>query len=434
MTAAPTHQLRPAATTKPAAHPNLLQRKCACDDTSSPTGECAECRRNRLDLQRSAAGPSEISAAPPIVNEVLRSPGQRLDGATRALMEPRFGYDFSKVRVHADRAAAESARAVAALAYTVGNEIVFGSGQYTPHTAEGQKLLAHELTHVVQQGGSAFNPGTALALGAKEDSYERQADVIATHITKRSGRAMPISSDDQSGSKVRRLAPGPGVGSGTPTPAPSWTPDLITIRFDGDPLHHLFCSGEATLSSTTMEPDCVPPVMMRTCPSRAVPFTFGGYTFQVRFYVDAPSTPYPLFLPPPTVSVEYYYLTKRGRRTFGASYSDPGPSIDRTHPGTELGPSFGTHFSLDVERSGTLYVRAELQDKSGFRITYNHRVGFVCPARARGATPTAGGPTISLPRPLPRTEAEELIECISIMGAEHAAECRDQVLGEEEPE
>jgi hypothetical protein len=90
-------------------------------------------------------------AAPPIVHEVLRSPGQPLDAATRAFMEPRFGHDFGKVRVHADAKAGESARAVNALAYTVGCNIVFGVGRYAPATQDGSRLIAHELTHVRQQ-------------------------------------------------------------------------------------------------------------------------------------------------------------------------------------------------------------------------------------------------------------------------------------------
>src|SRR5947209_15066228 len=76
--------------------------------------------------------------------------GQPLDAGTRAFMESRFGHDFSRVRVHTDSRAAESAQAINALAYTVGRNVVFGRGQYAPGTSEGSKLLAHELTHVVQ--------------------------------------------------------------------------------------------------------------------------------------------------------------------------------------------------------------------------------------------------------------------------------------------
>jgi hypothetical protein len=107
-------------------------------------------------------GEGEMSAqsdaaadAPSIVHEVLRSPGKPLDGQARALMEPRFGRDFSRVRIHADAAAARSAKEIHARAYTAGNNVVFASGQFSPRSPEGQTLLAHELTHVVQQGGEA---------------------------------------------------------------------------------------------------------------------------------------------------------------------------------------------------------------------------------------------------------------------------------------
>src|SRR5207344_1937947 len=75
-------------------------------------------------------------------------PGQPLGPATRAYFEPRFGYDFSQVRVHSDTRAAESARSVNALAYTLGSNVVFGAGQYAPASSAGQRLLAHELAHV----------------------------------------------------------------------------------------------------------------------------------------------------------------------------------------------------------------------------------------------------------------------------------------------
>lgn len=88
---------------------------------------------------------------PPIVREVLSSPGQPLDSITRSFMEPRFDHDFSRVRVHTDARAAESARAVNALAYTVGQDLVFDHGQYEPGKQDGKRLLAHELAHVVQQ-------------------------------------------------------------------------------------------------------------------------------------------------------------------------------------------------------------------------------------------------------------------------------------------
>lgn len=95
------------------------------------------------------------AAAPAGVREVLASPGRALSQETLARMEPRFGSDFRGVRVHADAAAARSAREIGARAYTMGNDVVFAEGEFAPGTGAGEALLAHELTHVVQQGGHA---------------------------------------------------------------------------------------------------------------------------------------------------------------------------------------------------------------------------------------------------------------------------------------
>jgi hypothetical protein len=101
-----------------------------------------------------AAEPASAGAieAPPVVHDVLRSPGQPLNAATRGFMEPRFGHDFSRVRVHTDAEAAQSARHLHASAYTVGDHIVFAEGRLAPSTAAGKRLLAHELAHVIQRG------------------------------------------------------------------------------------------------------------------------------------------------------------------------------------------------------------------------------------------------------------------------------------------
>jgi hypothetical protein len=103
-----------------------------------------------VQAKRSAAHAGGFTA-PAVAHRALRSPGRPLDGGTRAFMEPRFGRDFGAVRVHTDAQAAESARAIGARAFTSGRDVVFGAGEYAPHTRAGQKLIAHELTHVVQQ-------------------------------------------------------------------------------------------------------------------------------------------------------------------------------------------------------------------------------------------------------------------------------------------
>jgi len=104
--------------------------------------------------------------------------------ATRAFMEPRFGQDFSSVRVHADSHAADSARAVNARAYTLGNDVAFGHAQYAPGTQSGKELLAHELTHVIQQGSrKTASVPQALPVGDAAGPPEQEADQIARSIT-----------------------------------------------------------------------------------------------------------------------------------------------------------------------------------------------------------------------------------------------------------
>jgi hypothetical protein len=121
-----------------------------------------------------------MNEVPPIVHEVLHSPGQPLDRATRAFIEPRLGRDFSDVRVHTDAKAAESARTVNALAYTVGHDVVFSAGQYAPQTSEGRRLMAHELTHAAQQRGQGIS--SPKAISSPESAGEREATIAAETI------------------------------------------------------------------------------------------------------------------------------------------------------------------------------------------------------------------------------------------------------------
>jgi hypothetical protein len=125
-------------------------------------------------LQRQISEQDNRTTAPSPLDDVLRSPGAPLDAATRGYFEPRFDADFSQVRVHTDARAAASARSVRALAYTVADDVVFGTGQYAPNSAAGRKLLAHELGHVAQQrlGGTAPS-------GQAENRARAAADRVA---------------------------------------------------------------------------------------------------------------------------------------------------------------------------------------------------------------------------------------------------------------
>ena len=111
------------------------------------------------DVGKAASSPTPHSTdtpiAPPSVAKALSSPGSTLDRNARAFFEPRFGHEFSRVRIHTGAEADQSARDINARAYTVGHRIVFGAGQYSPATRAGQRLIAHELAHVVQQRHAA---------------------------------------------------------------------------------------------------------------------------------------------------------------------------------------------------------------------------------------------------------------------------------------
>lgn len=157
----------------------VLQRKCACGNDAATRGECKECAKKNEPLQRKARDANELTQVPSSVQEVLSSPGHPLESETRGLMEPRFGRDFSQVRLHTDANAAKSAEAVNALAYTVGRDVVFGAGEYQPRSPEGRQLLAHELTHVDQQGGMSTGHLQAIGgTGALEAEADRNAALI----------------------------------------------------------------------------------------------------------------------------------------------------------------------------------------------------------------------------------------------------------------
>jgi hypothetical protein len=243
----------------------LLQRKCACGQHAAG-GECEECKRkkeeeksreSRLQAKlalgqpgdlfereadriaeavasgssgapaggsavpprlRRKGGMGEAEEAPPVVDEALRSPGQPLGAEARAFMEPRIGHDFSRVRVHTDDLAARSAHAVGALAYTVGNDVVFGTGRYAPETSAGRSLLAHELTHVVQQGEAQVAPtvqrlgffeSIGVFLGISEGDYSKEELFEYLNKISRSGQIEgSYDSDNKARDVVRKWRSG----------------------------------------------------------------------------------------------------------------------------------------------------------------------------------------------------------------------------------
>lgn len=162
-------------------------------------------------LQRRVTNQAEPATVPPIVHDVLRSTGKPIDLSTRDLIEPCFNHDFSRVRLHNDSRAAESARAVRAEAYTVGHDMIFGRGRYRPQTREGLNLLMHELTHVVQQQGVTARPQAKLVLGATDSAAEQEAERVANEVTPKSNPVAPINGLQAMAQSERPLATMPAA-------------------------------------------------------------------------------------------------------------------------------------------------------------------------------------------------------------------------------
>ena len=211
-----------AATVRPPG--GLLQRKCACGQHTPGGGACGPCARKDEMLRRHATSGHDAAhtamAVPPVVHEVLRAPGRPLDAATRTFMESRFGHDFTQVRVHTDEKAAESARAVSASAYTVGRDVVFGAGQYVPHTLAGQRILAHELAHTIQQGSAGERPAEQMEISSPDDRHEREADAAAHSLIEEQPFALTRNqpakiSRQASGGGSPACVPGPGLTNAT---------------------------------------------------------------------------------------------------------------------------------------------------------------------------------------------------------------------------
>jgi hypothetical protein len=211
----------------------MLQRKCACGGSVSMSGECEECsKKKRVGLQTklkvnepgdiyeqeadrvadqvmatpahpgvnvappriqrfSEPSNGQMDTAPASVDRVLASPGRPLETATRQDMEQRFGHNFSQVRVHTDATAAQSAREVGALAYTMGSHVVFGAQVYVPQSHRGRSLIAHELTHVLQQRAIGVADGTIRIDNSSQ--METQADVMARDVHQPHGSKLQIA-------------------------------------------------------------------------------------------------------------------------------------------------------------------------------------------------------------------------------------------------
>jgi Domain of unknown function (DUF4157) len=249
-------------TTSPVAG-GLLQRTCACGNHTVAGDECESCKKKRLGLQtklelskpgdsyeqeadRVAAQvlgtptqasppriqhfsepPAQQIDVPQSVDQALASPGKPLGSAVQQDMGQRFGHDFSRVRVHTNSAAEQSARNLNAHAYTVGHDLVFSTNRFKPETQEGRHLLAHELTHVVQQSGATqstlLTHGATLIqrdeAGGGSTEFEDQVTVLSR----------PRSGPGVITGQVTRTETAPASGSQLPQQIHSGT---MNVRFD----------------------------------------------------------------------------------------------------------------------------------------------------------------------------------------------------------
>jgi hypothetical protein len=149
-----------------------------------------------------------------IIHDAVRTPARSLDASTRRVMEPLFQHDFSDVRVHSDPEAARSAKTLSARAFTIGRDMVFNEGEYSPGTAAGQKLLAHELTHVVQQerGGASSDRVRVQAFSHPHDASEREAAENADRVAVE--RPLPVRQTASGVVQADGLGPALGIGLG----------------------------------------------------------------------------------------------------------------------------------------------------------------------------------------------------------------------------
>jgi hypothetical protein len=282
---------------------------------------------------RALATPAaQRATAPPVVHEVLRSPGQPLEPRVRAEMEPRFGHDFSRVRVHADERAAESARSVAALAYTVGRDVVFDTGRYAPHTLEGRRLLAHELTHVVQQREVA-TPRDPLPVGDSADP----AELAAADVSSAGGTAPLVQRQGSGASPWQTWLIGPTLTSGA---CQGWASPFPDQRL-------LFSDCGSPIKGCRRPDGSIDPVAL---------------TFEVDFWVDALNAPRPAPFKTPIVSFQMKFTPDGGS---ARTVREEKPSVAPYNgPGSSLQTSFSPSVPFETDRPGWVSVALNQADPS----------------------------------------------------------------------
>ena len=198
--------------------------------------QCSDCEmkeeEEKMEISRKPSATSNLEANDEVMNEINNTrsgSGSPLDASTKDFMERGFGYDFSKVRIHNDEKAVKSVDSVNALAYTLGQDIVFGTDQYKPGTVKGRKLLAHELVHTIQQS-SVINSNNIIqrqGQGQPQQPQLQQQNPALAEWNAHPGIHHHFDHGFQTYSQLRPLYQNIGV----PNPAAFIVNNIITLSF-----------------------------------------------------------------------------------------------------------------------------------------------------------------------------------------------------------
>lgn len=367
-------------------------------------------------------------AIPAIVDDVLAASGTPLDSAARELSSRFAGYDFSRARVHTDPRAADSVRAVNALAYTVGDHMVFGAGQYQPQTAAGRRLLAHEMTHVVQQSAGASRAFAPRRISAPGDAAEQEADRVADAVLagpllaplrlaaspgavlqrqsagdepaqQPPAPAQPQPQPAQPQQPPAQATPQPSATAQVPStstagtassgataagPASAWNFAIPYIHFDLLDFHaSQYYSAYVGLSRND-NPNFAnqSPLPVRTPANTRTPGgwpVIGGmldWTFYNKFYIDSAAAPFPGVPSQLAATADIRYVTTNGTVLFDEHFADPSPRYLPplgTHPYDLRTTPFWFRNAHQISEDGLLSWDASLtistgQPNPGYRV------------------------------------------------------------------
>ena len=336
-------------------------------------------RRGDPGRERQPARAGPVARA----RDCLSKPARPLERGIRAAMESSFGHDFSRVRVHADAEAAEAVQAVGAIAYTVGRDIVFGRDRYAPHDELGRRLIAHELSHVVQQHGAAGDVDR-LQVSAPGDGSEREAEEAATAVA---GGRRPHQPAALSHQVIQRQ---PQVPVTLPL---TW--DAKENISAGVADHGVLCIGSASangnkylqttrtaaLRTQSLYPygqNCAP-----VCTKRPLSLHFF-------FWVDGDLVPRPQPFDDPRIALDISFAPASAPPMAAARPVFSATSVGKyVGPGAPLKTSFGTEVAFVPPEPGTLYVSEIIDDPtSGEVAQYGDAIPVVdCPVPAGTRTP-----------------------------------------------